>query len=86
MASVLALRIIMKRIRDETTLTGKLEVISMTELREQPGEVMASVVLGKVWVVTKQGKPFAVISKVPGVTLTLEVASDGTGGFRLPDV
>ena len=67
----------MKTIKDQVSLDGKIETISAVELRKQPGEVLESVALGKVFVVTKRDKPIAVISKPPGQTLTIVVGSDG---------
>ncbi len=59
----------MKILKDEVSLSGKAEEITLMDLRQQPGEVFASVALGKVFVVTKKGEPIAVISKPPGETL-----------------
>lgn len=67
----------MKAIKDQVNLNGKIETISSQELRAQPGEVLESVALGKVFVVTKRDKPIAVISKPPGQTLTINVGTDG---------
>ena len=67
----------MKKLQDEVSLTGKFERITLMDLRRQPGEVFASVALGKVFVVTKNGKPIAVISKPPGETLLTVIESNG---------
>lgn len=70
-----------KTLKEEVSLHGKLETITSTELRQQPGEVLTSVGLGKTFVVTKNGKPVAVISRPPGETLTIEIHPDGKTSF-----
>lgn len=67
----------MKGVADEVSLAGKLDTITVMELRRQPGEVLACVSLGKTFVVTKSGKPIAIISKPPGEQLTIEVDRKG---------
>lgn len=67
----------LKRLKDEVSLIGKVEKITMMELRQQPGEVFASVALGKTFVVTKKGKPVGIISKPPGETLRINIGSSG---------
>lgn len=73
----------MKTIKDQVSLNGKIETISAQELRAQPGEVLESVALGKVFVVTKRDKPIAVISKPPGQTLTIEVGRNGEISYSI---
>ena len=73
----------MKKIADEVSLIGKCNCITMMDLRKQPGEVFASVALGKVFVVTKAGKPVGVISKPPGETLLTEIGPKGEVSYRL---
>ncbi len=68
----------MKTVKDEVSLSGKVEQITLMDLRKQPGEVFASVALGKTFVVTKMGKPIGIISKPPGETLSMTIESDGT--------
>ncbi len=70
----------MRKLSDEISLSGKLEEITVTDLRKQPGAVLTSVELGKVFVISKNGKFVAVLSKVPGVQLAIEV--DKYGRFR----
>jgi hypothetical protein len=53
------------------------EVISLSDFRARPGEVLQCVELGKTYVIQKYGKEVAVLSKPPGVTLTINIASDG---------
>ena len=55
----------MKMIREETSLDGKLETITATDLRHAPGEVLASVQLGKRFIITKQGRPVAMLCPPP---------------------
>lgn len=73
----------MRTISDEVSLLGKLETVTLTELRKTPGEVFACVALGKTFVVTLRGKPIAVISKPPGVQLSISIDSKGKDKFIL---
>lgn len=73
----------MKSISDEVTLSGKIESISITELRNKPGEVLKQVELGKVFVIERNGTPIAVLSSPPGETLTIKVGSDGSKTYVL---
>jgi len=73
----------MRKIKQEVSLQGILETITASELRKQPGEVLDSVALGKAYVVTKQGKPIAIISAPPGQTLTIQARSDGELTYRI---
>lgn len=59
------------------TLKNKLEEITVSEFRKQPGEVFAQVGMGKTFVVTKNGSAVAVVSKVPGEQLTMDVRGNG---------
>ena len=54
-----------------------MEKITMMQLRKQPGEVIDMVVLGKTYILTRGDKEVAVISKLPGVNLTINVDSHG---------
>lgn len=72
----------MKRLNEQVTLLGKFESISVSDLRQMPGEVLACVTLGKTFLITKSGKPIAVLSKPPGTTLTLEVEPNGKINYR----
>ncbi len=58
----------MKKIKDEVSLVGKIERISMMELRHHPGEVLDSVELGKIFVITKNGKPIAKLKRLSQVS------------------
>jgi hypothetical protein len=68
----------MKRLKDEVSLNGKLETISMMDLRSRPGEVLESVSLGKTYIIAKNGKPIAVLSRLPGEQLSINVERDGS--------
>lgn len=61
----------MKRLKDQLSLEGTIEQISMTELRKRPREVIDSVILGKVFLVSKQGNIIAVIQSPPANLLTV---------------
>jgi hypothetical protein len=73
----------MKKLTDEISLEGKLEIISISRFRQSPGEVFSQVALGKVYVIMHKGRQCAVISKVPGVTLAMTVDRFGKVGFYL---
>lgn len=55
----------MKTIKQEVSLAGRTETITAMDFRKHPGEVLASVVLGKAFVITKQGKPIAYLCQPP---------------------
>lgn len=69
----------MKKIAEHVMqeMSKQFEYITMMELRNSPGEVIDSVELGKTFVITKAGRPVAVISKLPGEQLTINVDSKG---------
>lgn len=69
----------MKKIADHVMqeMSKQFEYITMMDLRKQPGEVLDSVELGKAFVITKAGRPIAVLSKLPGETLTINIDSQG---------
>lgn len=73
----------MKRIKEHINLIGELEVISMTEFRERPGEVIDAVDLGKVFVLERNKKPIAVLSGLPGVNLAMEINENGNVSYSL---
>jgi antitoxin (DNA-binding transcriptional repressor) of toxin-antitoxin stability system len=52
----------MKLISDHLSLKGKKETITITQFRILPGEVIAQVILGKEFDITKNGKLVATIS------------------------
>lgn len=73
----------MKLIGEMLNLEGKLEVISLTDFRTRPGEVMEQVALGKTYVIERYGKEVGVLSRVPGTQLAMHVARDGRVTHRL---
>ena len=73
-------RLVKKR---DTLLVGELEVMTLTDFRRGPGDVIAQVQMGKVFVLTKQGKPVAVISKPPGEQLSIVVDHQGRETYEL---
>ncbi len=73
----------MKKLKDEISLSGKLESITMMELRSSPGEILTAVDCGKTFVITKCKKPIAVLSKLPGINLTMKVDSKGNTTYEL---
>lgn len=73
----------MKRLKKEVSLDGKFEVITLSDLRRLPGEIMQCVELGKTYLITRNGKAIAVLSKPPGETLTIAAGTDGTISYKL---
>jgi len=73
----------MRRLTDELSLSGKLETISMMDLRSRPGEVLDAVILGKTFILARSGKPMAVLSKLPG-DLAIVVNPNGDLTYELP--
>ena len=73
----------MKRLDQEVSLVGALENISMMDLRSHPGEILTSVSLGKTFVVERNGKPIAVLQKLPGTDLTIVADQHGKVSYSL---
>lgn len=69
----------MKKIADHVLqqMSQQFEVITAMDFRKQPGEVLDSVDLGKTFLITKAGRPVAVLSKPPGEQLSIVVDSKG---------
>lgn len=69
----------MRKIADHVgqEMRKQFESITMMDLRKQPGEVLDSVELGKTFLITKAGRPIAVLSPLPGETLTMAIDSRG---------
>ena len=72
-----------KKLRELRPLNGKLETITAMDFRKQPGEILDSVSLGKTFIVTKQGKPCALLTQLPGQTLTIVVDRKGNQSYAL---
>ena len=51
----------MKKLADEKILKGKTETISAMDFRKSPGEVLLQVEMGKIYIITRNGKPVAEI-------------------------
>jgi prevent-host-death family protein len=66
----------MKKISELQSLVGQVETISLTDLRNLPGEVFNQVQMGKQYVVTKSGKIIARIMPQPKPVAFLEPSSD----------
>lgn len=73
----------MKRLRELTPFAGKLETITAMDFRKSPGEILDSVTFGKTFVVTKQGKPVALLTQLPGQVLAIHVDSKGNCSYRI---
>jgi antitoxin (DNA-binding transcriptional repressor) of toxin-antitoxin stability system len=72
-----------KRLRELTPLAGKLETITAMDFRRSPGEILDSVQFGKTFVITKQGKPVALLTQLPGQTLTIVVDKHGKYSYAV---
>ena len=72
-----------KKLRELSPFTGKLETITAMDFRKQPGEILDSVVLGKTFVITKQGKPCALLTQLPGQVLSIIVDRKGNQSYGL---
>ena len=53
----------MRRLTDMKLLEGQTEEISMTDLRQRPGDVIDQVQMGKTFTITKGGKTVAVLAQ-----------------------
>ena len=58
-------------------LQGQIEEITMMGFRAGPGDVIDSVLMGKTFIITRSGKPMAVLQRLPGERLTMNVDSKG---------
>jgi len=61
----------------KVTMRDDIEIITMSELRNLPGDVLAQVQLGKTFIITKNGKEIAVLQSLPGDTLPIYVNGKG---------
>lgn len=66
-----------KRLTDTQLLRGQLEYLALQDMRAAPGDIINQVQMGKVYVITKQGKPVAVLQALPGDRLSINL--DGKG-------
>ena len=73
----------MKKLNEEVSLKGKIDLISMMDLRSSPGEVLNQVELGKTFIVTRRMKQVAIISKlvnekksIPKMPITICITND----------
>jgi hypothetical protein len=73
-----------RHLSDEVTLLGRFETITVGDFRRMPGEILACVLLGKTYLIQRHGKPVAVLSQPPGVSLTTVVDPKGKVSYELP--
>lgn len=66
-----------KKLTDSLILAGTLENITMMELRESPGDIIAQAALGRSFIISKSGRPIAVLSRLPGEQLGMIISRDG---------
>ena len=66
-----------KRLTETTMLRGIIEKISMSDLRQSPGDIIDQAQMGKIFIITKGGKEVATLQKLPGDTLTLFIDPKG---------
>lgn len=69
--------------RRSDELVGRLEEVTMVYFRYNIGAIMTQVQMGKVFVLTQQGKPTAVLSRVPGENLVIDVSPTGRISYSL---
>ncbi len=55
----------MKKLKDEVSLGGKTETITMMDFRSNHGEMLTAISSGKTFVITKRGEPVAMLSPLP---------------------
>lgn len=68
----------MSTLRESVTFTApRFEVITVGAFRKRPGDVLAQVGFGKIFLITKNGVPVAVLSQPPGDTLIKVIDSKG---------
>ena len=53
----------MTKLLDSNLLVGEHETITAMDLRKGPGDILTQVAMGKVFTITRQGKPIAVLSR-----------------------
>ena len=64
-------------------LSKKLEYITAMDFRESPGDVLLQAQLGKIFIITRHGKSVAMLQRLPGTTLTINVDSKGNISYGL---
>jgi len=63
-----------KKLSASVSLSGETETITAMDFRKAPGEVLTQVSLGKTFVITKNGRPIAVVSRPELTALELGAA------------
>lgn len=72
-----------KRLTDSQPLRGQLEYLALQDMRAAPGDIINQVQMGKVYVITKQGKPVAVLQALPGERLSIEIDGQGKATYGI---
>ena len=68
----------------KVSLVGQLEEISMMEFRGNPGSILTETELGKMFVIKKNGKPIAVLSRLPGELIQV-INPNGKVTYKNPE-
>ncbi len=68
----------MKSIKDQVNLNKDIELISMMDIRKHVGEIVDMVNFGKIFILTKAGKPIAALSPISEVDLIKNINPDGS--------
>lgn len=63
-------------------LSRELEYLSATDFRSAPGDALMQVAMGKVYIITKNGRPYAVLSPLPGEQLTIKIGPKGDTSYE----
>lgn len=72
----------MKTLKESVTFTGpRFEVITVSQLRAMPGDILAQVEFGKTFLITRNGQAVAVLSQPPGDSLAIVFNADGTKSY-----
>ena len=68
----------------KVSLKGQLEEITMMELRSNPGAILTETELGKMFVIKRNGRPIAVLSRLPGELIQV-IGNNGKISYKNPE-
>lgn len=72
-----------KRLPEVQPLRGQIEELTMMDFREAPGDKLMQARMGKVYVITHQGKAVAVLQPLPGDRLAIKIDGEGKVSYGL---